>query len=151
MEYINGRPCKACVSVEDMMRMSREAAKKKGIPTDKATMPTPVHSEQEANSSRREDCPVDKDKLGRSTWNLLHTMTVYYPDKPSMEEQQAMKNTVESLSKVGVFIFNYTIFNSRRILVRIVPKISVKTSKSIQLSCQVAKSCLNGCVKCIIE
>lgn len=101
MEYINGRPCKACVSVEDMMRMSREAAKKKGISTDKTALPSPVHSEQEATSSRRKDCPVDKDELGRSTWNLLHTMTVYYPDKPNVEEQQAMKNTVESLSKVS--------------------------------------------------
>ncbi|KAI6191955.1 Sulfhydryl oxidase [Aphelenchoides bicaudatus] len=97
MEYINGRPCKACVSVEDMMRMSREAAKKKGILTDQNALPNTVHSE--ASSSRRKDCPVDKDELGRSTWNLLHTMTVYYPEKPSVDEKQAMKSTVESLSK----------------------------------------------------
>lgn len=103
MEYINGRPCKACVSVEDMMRMSREAAKKKGILTDQNALPNTVHSEA---SSRRKDCPVDKDELGRSTWNLLHTMTVYYPEKPSADEKQAMKDTVESLSKVTVFKYH---------------------------------------------
>lgn len=81
--------------------MSREAAKKKGIPTD--SLPKTVHSE---DASRRKDCPVDKDELGRSTWNLLHTMTVYYPEKPTVDEKKAMKDTIESLSKVGVFNWN---------------------------------------------
>jgi FAD-linked sulfhydryl oxidase len=83
--------------------MSREAAKKKGISTD--SLPKPVHSEEQASSWRRKDCPVDKDQLGRSTWNLLHTMTVYYPEKPTVEEKQAMKCTVESLSKVRFVAF----------------------------------------------
>jgi FAD-linked sulfhydryl oxidase len=101
MEFLNGKPCKACLSVEDMMRMAQDAAKKKGIPTD--SLPKPVHTEEEESSSRRKDCPVDKDTLGRSTWNLLHTMTVYYPEKPTVDEKQAMKNTVESLSKVSYY------------------------------------------------
>lgn len=99
MEYINGRPCKACVSVEDMMRMARESAKKKGIPFDDKSIPKPAHPEEQPSSSRQ--CPVDKDELGRSTWNLLHTMAAYYPDKPTTDDQQSMKSTVESLSKVG--------------------------------------------------
>jgi hypothetical protein len=78
--------------------MSREAAKKKGIPVD--SLPKTVHSEE---SARRKDCPVDKDELGRSTWNLLHTMTVYYPEKPTVDEKKAMKDTIESLSKVSLF------------------------------------------------
>jgi hypothetical protein len=30
-----------------------------------------------------EGCPVDKDELGSSTWNLLHTLAAYYPDEPT--------------------------------------------------------------------
>ena len=100
MEHLNGRPCKACVSVEDMIRMSREAAKKKIIPVEEKKLPKPVDVEQ-PSTSRRADCPVDKDELGRSTWNLLHTMAAYYPEKPSGDEKKSMKDTIESLSKVG--------------------------------------------------
>uniref|UniRef100_A0A1I7S9R3 Sulfhydryl oxidase n=1 Tax=Bursaphelenchus xylophilus TaxID=6326 RepID=A0A1I7S9R3_BURXY len=93
MEYHDGRPCKACVSVEDMMRMSREAAKKKGIDI-KNTTPTKTEVQ-----GRRKDCPVDKDELGRSTWNLLHTMSVYYPDEPTATDKKDMNDTLTALSK----------------------------------------------------
>lgn len=49
----------------------------------------------------RSDCPVDKDELGRSTWNLLHTMSVYYPEEPSGEERETMSRTLDCLSKVN--------------------------------------------------
>ncbi|KAI6204926.1 Sulfhydryl oxidase [Aphelenchoides besseyi] len=99
MEYLNGRPCKACVSVEDMMRMSREAVKKKKSQTADGNIKPTASEQSTSDGRRRSDCPVDKDELGRSTWNLLHTMAAYYPEKPTNEEQQSMKQTVESLSK----------------------------------------------------
>ncbi|KAK6030227.1 hypothetical protein OSTOST_03649, partial [Ostertagia ostertagi] len=41
------------------------------------------HSQRPSPASRYDQCPPDKDELGRSTWNLLHTMSVYYPEKPT--------------------------------------------------------------------
>ena len=31
------------------------------------------------------ECPIGKSTLGLFTWNLLHTMAIYYPDQPSPE------------------------------------------------------------------
>ena len=45
----------------------------------------------------------DTDELGRSTWNLLHTMAAYYPDKPNNEEKKNMSDTLTNLSKVSIF------------------------------------------------
>lgn len=45
------------------------------------------------------DCPLDKDELGRNTWSLLHTMSVYYPEKPTADEQELMKNFIKGLAR----------------------------------------------------
>lgn len=42
---------------------------------------------------------MDKDELGRSTWNLLHTMAAVYPDKPSDEQKQDVKSFFSILSR----------------------------------------------------
>jgi hypothetical protein len=53
-------------------------------------------------SSRSEDfiagCPIDRIELGRSSWNLIHTLAAYYPDSPSAEQQKSAKEFVTSLS-----------------------------------------------------
>jgi hypothetical protein len=53
-------------------------------------------------SSKSEDfiagCPIDRIELGRSSWNLIHTLAAYYPDSPSAEQQKSAKEFVTSLS-----------------------------------------------------
>tara|TARA_B000000557_G_C20615360_1_gene375734 strand:- start:110 stop:592 length:483 start_codon:yes stop_codon:yes gene_type:complete len=46
------------------------------------------------------DRPLDRIMLGRSTWSLLHTVAVYYPDKPTKEKQKQTKLFIESLSNI---------------------------------------------------
>ncbi|KAK0404193.1 hypothetical protein QR680_017333 [Steinernema hermaphroditum] len=75
---------KACISVEEMLKRGKALAEK----TDAST-----------RDPHRKDCPVDKDKLGRSTWNLLHTMSVAYPDKPSPQDAKVMNDFLQNLSK----------------------------------------------------
>jgi len=34
-------------------------------------------------------CPSDKDELGKSSWNLIHSLAANYPDNPNLKEQEA--------------------------------------------------------------
>uniref|UniRef100_A0A7S3K308 Sulfhydryl oxidase n=1 Tax=Aureoumbra lagunensis TaxID=44058 RepID=A0A7S3K308_9STRA len=44
------------------------------------------------------ECPVDRDELGRSTWNLLHTTAAYYPEKATEGEQTQANNLIQGLA-----------------------------------------------------
>ncbi len=45
-------------------------------------------------------CPVDRDELGRSSWNLIHSVAAYYPDDPTEEQIQDTKSFYRSLSRL---------------------------------------------------
>lgn len=42
-------------------------------------------------------CPVDKDQLGRSSWDLLHTIAASYPTTPSHSEKKAARDFLLAL------------------------------------------------------
>ena len=43
-------------------------------------------------------CPLDKEELGRSTWDLIHTIAAYYPDSPSDADKENARNFISSVS-----------------------------------------------------
>ena len=45
-------------------------------------------------------CPLDREELGNSTWELLHTMAAYYPDAPSAVEQRHAAGFVHGLAQL---------------------------------------------------
>lgn len=47
-----------------------------------------------------EDCPPDVERLGRSTWTLLHTMAANYPSRPSQAQQQQTKSFISLFSNL---------------------------------------------------
>jgi len=61
------------------------------------------------------ECPLDRDELGRSTWNLLHTTAAYYPEKPEASDQQLAGALIRGLAAqcvpltcfVLVFVFSF--------------------------------------------
>ena len=44
-------------------------------------------------------CPVARDALGYYSWNLLHTMAAYYPEKPSDSQKGMMKQFITSFAE----------------------------------------------------
>ncbi|VDM75765.1 unnamed protein product [Strongylus vulgaris] len=96
----DGKPCRACVSVEELMKRARDIANKKASQAG-ASNSTPADPSPTTVSSSHDlkECPVDKDELGRSTWNLLHTMSVYYPENPNEEQKKTAFQFMDSLSK----------------------------------------------------
>lgn len=43
-------------------------------------------------------CPLDVNALGKSAWDLIHTMAAYYPEEPSEEQQSAAIKFFQTLS-----------------------------------------------------
>lgn len=44
------------------------------------------------------NCPLDREELGRSTWDLIHTVAAYYPDMPTDTDKENARNFVTSLA-----------------------------------------------------
>jgi FAD-linked sulfhydryl oxidase len=59
-----------------------------------------VKKEEEAEAPRRDDCPLDKDSLGKSTWNLLHTIAASFPEEPTQRQQTDVKTFFGTLSRL---------------------------------------------------
>ena len=42
-------------------------------------------------------CPPDSEEIGRHTWTFLHTMSVHYPEHPTLRQQLEMKSLLRAI------------------------------------------------------
>lgn len=55
--------------------------------------------DQEQSEQGPVECPLDRDSLGFFSWNFLHTVGIYYPDKATEKQQEIMKNFIAGFTE----------------------------------------------------
>src|ERR1700761_2144971 len=87
--------CRSCTSVASWMAMAKQ---KTNSPSATSTISPPAS----ATSSLQlpADCPPDVDRLGSSSWSLLHSITATYPERPSPQHQQDARSFISSFSRL---------------------------------------------------
>lgn len=85
------KPCRACSDFKSWTKRMT-GAKKSNDQQENRNL-------NAAKEDKRIECPVDKDVLGHSTWNFLHTMAAYYPNEPTNKQQHEMKQFIKLFSK----------------------------------------------------
>merc|ERR1711871_952585 len=53
-----------------------------------------------SSTSPKEPCPLDREELGRSTWDFLHTTAAYYPETPTESQKKDALALITSLSNL---------------------------------------------------
>jgi FAD-linked sulfhydryl oxidase len=48
----------------------------------------------------KEECPPNREELGRSTWTYLHATVAYYPAEPVAEDREAALGMIQSLARL---------------------------------------------------
>jgi len=90
----------ACASKMDLFKRAQSAYKAPRDETTKGLVGSDDHlSVMTLSPSPLNQCPLDREELGRSTWNLLHTIAAYYPDKPSAAEQESVRQLFLALAQ----------------------------------------------------
>ncbi|XP_055912039.1 FAD-linked sulfhydryl oxidase ALR isoform X2 [Eupeodes corollae] len=87
------RNCRSCTDFKTWSKKQREITQ------------TPKKKFEENNKGMNnhtipDDCPLDKDTLGQSTWGLLHTIAAIYPKNPTTSQKQDVKVFYDSLSRL---------------------------------------------------
>ncbi|KAG0242067.1 hypothetical protein BGW41_004883 [Actinomortierella wolfii] len=118
----DGKPCRTCTDWKSWSKLAKtkkattkenegrsgSGAKEESAPSTTAaaaaaatttTATTTTAGAKDAATDPYQDCPPDREVLGRATWTFLHTMAAYYPDKPSQREQETMKTLLSSFSQ----------------------------------------------------
>ncbi|KAM0285500.1 hypothetical protein ACHAQH_001450 [Verticillium albo-atrum] len=87
----DGKPCRTCTSSTFWAAMGK-TPKTTGTAT---TAATPV-----TTNGLPADCPPDVERLGNSSWTLLHSIAATYPEKPSPAQKDDLRGFMRTFSRL---------------------------------------------------
>ncbi|KAM0531156.1 hypothetical protein ACHAPP_008251 [Verticillium nonalfalfae] len=87
----DGKPCRTCTSSTFWASMGK-TPKTKGSATT-ATAPS-------ATNGLPADCPPDVERLGNSSWTLLHSIAATYPENPSPAQKDDLRGFMRTFSRL---------------------------------------------------
>ncbi|OVF10870.1 putative mitochondrial FAD-linked sulfhydryl oxidase [Clavispora lusitaniae] len=95
----DGKPCRACNTLLDFQMVSGRTKSKSKSTEPGAVSATPIppaaapseREEKRLPGGYKKDYPPDVEKLGRSSWSLLHSIAATYPENPSSKQQSDLK------------------------------------------------------------
>lgn len=88
--------CRVCVNMDDWRAKTKQLLNHEQK-MNSNTITRPHNANQSVST---EDCPPDGAELGRATWTFLHTLSTYYPDKPSLRQQREMTQFLQILGNI---------------------------------------------------
>lgn len=97
----DGKPCRSCNTLLDFKFATGKITSKMNSPIQ-----TPTESKDNAmpmipgHKTHAKVDPPDVEKLGRSSWDLLHSITARYPVKPTEQNKSEMKQFLTLFSHV---------------------------------------------------
>ncbi|OBA23330.1 putative mitochondrial FAD-linked sulfhydryl oxidase [Metschnikowia bicuspidata var. bicuspidata NRRL YB-4993] len=84
----DGKPCRTCNTLLDFQMVSGKSK----VPSKTEEK---IKKTENPASTYKQDDPPDVEKLGRSSWTLLHLIAATYPEHPTTKEQADMKQFVK--------------------------------------------------------
>ncbi|SCU90695.1 LANO_0D09648g1_1 [Lachancea nothofagi CBS 11611] len=88
----DGKPCRSCNTLLDFQLATGKVSSASSLPTTKK-------SDSNTASYAKVD-PPDVEQLGRSSWNLLHSIAASYPKIPTTTQKGEMKQFMTIFSHV---------------------------------------------------
>mmetsp|Transcript_26381 Transcript_26381/g.53576 ORF Transcript_26381/g.53576 Transcript_26381/m.53576 type:complete len:126 (-) Transcript_26381:736-1113(-) len=84
----------ACEDTVSALTAALRRVGKKGGPATSASS-----SSKGSASTRPAACPPTSGVLGKSSWNLVHSMAAWYPDNPSEEDERMMTQFMNAFAR----------------------------------------------------
>ncbi|ROT42711.1 augmenter of liver regeneration [Sodiomyces alkalinus F11] len=93
----DGKPCRSCTSFAQWAAQAKSSLKAKTDSPITATQKTTTVSDV---GTLPADCPPDVERLGNSTWTLLHTIAATYPEKPTGMQKDDLRGFMATFSRL---------------------------------------------------